>query len=156
MTDAPRFQPKPLPKASVEAPLEARWKVMGDDEARRLHARAQDEHRRWARFGPVSRKRFLIAVIGSAVGFAVLGWLFISGNTRTLLYFGAAGAFLGVINVIVRPAEFLTGLFYGLAGLVAVLKMGGHFLQAILAAFCLGTIGIAVGTTRNLKNLDGE
>ncbi len=156
MSDAPRFQPKPLSKASVEAPLEARWKVMGDEEARRLHARALDEHRRWARFGPVSRRRFLVAVIGSAVGFAALGWLFISGNTRALLYFGVAGACLGVANVLVRPAEFLTGLFYGLAGLVAVLQMGGHILQGILAAFCLGTIGVAVGTTRSLKRLDGE
>ncbi len=156
MSDPSRFHPKPLPKASVEAPLEARWKVMGDEEARRLHERAQAEHRRWARFGPVSRKRFLVAVIGSSVGFALLGWLFISGNTRSLLYFGVAGAFLGVVNAVVRPAEFLTGLFYALAGLVAVLKMGGHILQGILAAFCLGVIGIAVGTTESLKRLDGD
>ena len=156
MTDSPRFHPKPLPKASVEAPLEPRWKIMGDEEARRLHAVAQAEHRRWARFGPVSRKRLLVSVIGSSIGFAVLGWLFVSGNTRALVYFGVAGAFLGVINAIVRPAEFLTGLFYALAAFVAVLKMGGHVIQAGLAAFCLGSIGIAVGTTESLKRIDGE
>ncbi len=156
MTDGPRFHPKPLPKASVEAPLEARWKVMGDEEARRLHQVAQAEHRRWARFGPVSRKRFLVAVIGSSVGFAALGWLFISGNVRSLLYFGVAGAVLGVVNAVVRPAEFLTGLFYALAGFTAVVMMGGHVFQGVLAAFCLGTIGIAVGTTESLKRIDGE
>jgi hypothetical protein len=154
--DAPKFKPKPLSKASIEAPMEARWRVMGPDEARRLHAVAQSEHRRFNPFGPRLRKRFLTISIGTSVAFMVLGWLVVSGTSRVFLPFGGVGLALGAVVAIVRPYDYLAGALYALASLAAALVMHVPLFVTFAAAGVFYMIGITTGRVEEGKSLDGE
>ncbi len=154
--DAPRFKPKPLSKASIEAPMEPRWKVMGPDEERRLHALAQAEHHRFNPFGPRLRKRFLTISIGTSVAFMVLGWLVVSGTTRVFLPFGGVGLALGAIVAITRPYDYLAGALYALASVTAGFVMHASLFVVFASAMIFYTIGITTGRVEEGKALDGE
>ena len=156
MSDGEKWKPKPLSKASIEAPMEARWKVMGAEEAKRLHRLAQSEHHRFNPFGPRLRSRFLKVTIGTAVAFVVLGLLFVSWTWRTIPMFGLAGFALGAVVAIFRPYDFLAGLLYGLACLVAGILSGAHLVLLLPAAFLFASIGIAMGRVEQGKVIDGE
>ena len=154
--ETPKFRPKALSKASLEAPMEPRWKVMGPDEAKRLHAAALAQHHRFNPFGPRLRKRFATITIGTSVAFIVLGWLMVSGTMRVFLPFGGVGLALGAVVAILRPYDFLAGALYALAALVAALMMHTPLLLAMLAAMGFYCIGIMTGRVEEGKALDGE
>jgi hypothetical protein len=154
--EPPKWKPKPLSKASIEAPLEAHWRVMGVDEAKRLHAVAQAEHHRFNPFGPRLRKRFLTITIGTSVAYIVLGWLFVSGTSRVLLPFGGIGLALGAIVAITRPYDYLAGAFYGLASMTAGFLMHASLFGTLAASMVFYMIGITTGRVEEGKALDGE
>ena len=156
MSDDRKFKPKPLSKASLEAPMEARWKVMGPEEAKRLHQLAQSEHHRFNPCGPRLRTRFLKVSIGTAVSFVLLGLLLISWSWRVIPTFGLAGFLLGAVVAIFRPYDFLAGLLYGLACLIAGFWQGAHLVLLVPAAFLVACLGIEMGRVEQGKVFDGE
>lgn len=157
MNDDPaKFRPKPLPRASIEAPMEAHWRMMGAEEAKRLHAVAQAEHFRFNPLGPRLRKRFLSISIGTSVAFMVLGWLIVSGTTRVFLPFGGVGLALGAIVAIVRPYDYLAGALYALACLAAAFVMHASLFATFASAVVFYMIGITTGRVEEGKALDGE
>jgi hypothetical protein len=145
-----------LSRASVEAPLDPRWKILGPEEAARLHRRRQAEHARWNLLGPRNRRRFLRYFLGTAVGFAGLAWLVIGADARTLLLGAGAGALVGTAMAVLRPSEYLAGGLYGLAGLGTAFAAGRHPLLALLAAMMIGCVGLALGRLEELKRFDQE
>ena len=154
--EPPKWKPKPLSKASIEAPLEARWKAMGPDEAKRLHAVAQAEHHRFNPFSPRLRKRFLTITIGTSVAYMILGWLVVSGTSRVFLPFGGIGLALGAIVAITRPYDYLAGALYALASVTAGVLMHASLFVTFASAMVFYTIGITTGRVEEGKALDGE
>jgi hypothetical protein len=151
------FKPKRLPSLSVNVPMERRWDVMGDEEAKRLHARAHAEHRRWSLFAPRNKHRALRCFLLTPVGFATLGWAFVGGNPRTALAFLIAGVALGAMTFLLRPVDYLSGALYAGAGIFAAVLCGKTplFLLASIALLC-GCIGIAQGRVEAMRRLDME
>lgn len=154
--EPPKWKPRPLSKASIEAPLEPRWKVMGPDEEKRLHAVAQAEYHRLNPLGPRLRKRFLSITIGTSVAFMILGWLLVSGTTRVFLPFGGIGLGLGAVVAILRPYDFLAGALYAFASVTAGFVMHAHLFVTLASAMIFYTIGIMTGRVEEGKALDGE
>lgn len=158
MSEEPaKFKPKRLPSISVDAPLERRWDVMGADEAKRLHARRQDEARRFSWFGPRAKKRAFRALVLTPVGFALVGWAFVGGNPRTWLTFLGFGVPLGLLWLVVRPLDYTAGLIYALCGVAATAVAGKTHLPLLASTglLCL-SIGIALGRVEESRRLDLE
>jgi hypothetical protein len=157
VTDAPPpFRPSKLPKASLEAPLEAHWKVMGAEDAKRLHARAQADHARWNPVSPRNRRRFLRVALGTSVAFALLGWFFVAGGLRGFLAFAGFGFLLGAVVALVRPYDYLCGALYGLAAVGAGVVCGARVFVLAPAAAIFYMVGIATGRVEDGKAFDGE
>jgi hypothetical protein len=154
------FKPKKLDRESIEAPLEPQWRAMGPEQERRLLEKSREEYRRFQAFGPRARRRVRVYMLGTAAGFAVIGWFLIDGSLRAIWIFGAVGAGLGLGVALLRPTDFLCGLLYAIAGLVASLlhRGGGRagMLMALLTAFCFGCIGIACGRAEDYRRTDGD
>lgn len=151
------FRPKRLSRVSVDAPRERRWDVMGEEEATRLHAMRQAEELRFSPLGPRTRKRALRCFVLTPIGFACLGWLFVSGNVKGAVAFFVAGLLLGGLTYVLRPLDYLSGLVYALAGVAASFLIGHrHLLMTLLVAMLCGSIGIAMGRTEELRRLDCE
>ena len=156
MSEPRKFRPKRLRAESVQAPLRPEWKVMGEQEAHRLHEQAVADHRRFQWFGPRMRRRLLRYVVGTAVGFAVIGWLFVTGDVATFVTFFLVGIPLGAVVAVMRPLDFTAGALYALAALVAMFLTHRHLLLAALAALLFGSLGIAIGRGEEMKRLDLE
>lgn len=161
MSDKP-FKPAKLPLESVEAPLEPHWRVMGAEQEKKLHEKAVAEFHRYRLLGPRMRRRLRIYVLGTAAGFAAVGWFFISGSTRALWVFGGLGALVGAVVAWLRPTDFLCGLIYAFAGVTAQVAMfrdvGGRALMmmVVLGALFFGIVGIVCGRMEEFRRLDGE
>jgi uncharacterized membrane protein YjjP (DUF1212 family) len=158
------FNPKPLPRVSVEVPMEPRWKVMGAEDAKRLHERAQAQHERFRPMGARRRRRFVRYVLGTAIGFAAIGFLFVAGDFRTIWVHFLVGMPLGAIVAWTDPGDFATGALYAAAGFLAtVLRRPFHgwselaaLLMACLVALLMGCIGIALRRAEENKRMDLE
>ena len=150
------FKPKSLTRESVEAPMQPGWRVMGEDEERRLHENALAEHRRYATWNPRFRRRVVKYVVGTAIGFAIAGYLFVLGHASTLLAFAAVGAVLGVIVAWWRPTDFTASMLYVAAGLVGGALAHASFFFTVLGALWLGIVGIIVGRGEEMKRVDFE
>ena len=156
MSEPERFKPKPLDRESLDVPLDPRWKVMGPEEEARLHARAVADHRRFQPLNPRMRRRLIVYVLGTAVGFALLGWLFLSASWRALAIFAGAGAALGAAVAWLRPSRFTTSGLYAVAGLVGSYVLGTHALLALLTGMLCASVGVLMGVLEELKRFDGE
>jgi hypothetical protein len=155
------FKPKNLDRESLEAPLEPQWRVMGADQEKRLYEKSREDYRRFQVFGPRMRRRLRIYVLGTAAGFAAVGWFAISGTLRSLLVFGGLGALLGAVVAFLRPSDFLCGLLYAITAIVAelvVFKGGGlgALIMIMSSALFFGIVGIACGRMEEFKRFDGE
>lgn len=150
------FRPKRLPSVSVDAPLQRRWEVMGDAEAHRLHEAAQAEVRRFSPFAPRVRRRALRCFVGTPIGFAVLGWLFVGGNPRVALAFFGAGIALGTLTFFLRPLDYLSGLLYAGCAALAGLLLRQPLLLVLLASMLFGCFGIVMGRNEELRRVDGS
>lgn len=151
------FQPRKIPKVSLEAPLERRWDVMGTEEAKRLHAQRQEEARRFSWRAPRTKKRALRCFVLTPLGFMVLGWAFVGGNPGTALAFFVAGFPLGAMTFVLRPVDYLSGLVYALAGVLACAICGKvHLFQLASIVMLCGCIGIAQGRVEEGRRLDME
>lgn len=160
MTAKP-FKPKKLGRESLDTPLEPQWRVMGADQEKRLHERTVEQYRRFQVWGPRMRRRLRIYVLGTAAGFAVVGWLFLLATWRTLWIFGGVGAALGAVVAVLRPSDFLCGLLYaltGLAGSVILMRNVGLGAIGIVLSCTLFffVVGVALGRVEEFKRLDGE
>lgn len=152
-----RFRPKRLRAESVEAPLEPQWKVMGEEEAQRLHEKSLAQHRRLAPLGGRWRRRMVRYVVGTAVGFGLLGWFLIGSDWATLRSYTITGIPLGALVALWRPLDFTAGSLYALAGMSASLFAGRtNLLMVMLAGLVCGCIGIALGRVEEGKRLDLE
>jgi hypothetical protein len=151
------FKPKPLPSVSVEAPMERRWDVMGAEESRRLHARAQADVRRFSWTGPRARRRMVRCFLLTPIGFAAIGWVFVAGNSKTLVAFLVAGLLLGVLTFVFHPLDFLSGAIYALCGLAAAALCGRTSILVLPSILLLcGSIGIVQGRMEELRRIDEE
>jgi hypothetical protein len=157
------FKPKPLPRISVDVPMEARWKVMGPEDAKRLHERAQEQHERFRPMGARRRRRLVRYVLGTALGFAAIGFLFVAGDFTTIWVHFLVGMPLGAVVAWTYPGDFTTGALYAVAGFVATVlrrPMHGSPVAAVLfgclVALLMGCIGIALGGAEANKRMDLE
>ncbi len=151
------FKPRKIPAVSLEAPLERRWEVMGDEEAARLHAQRQEEAVRFSWRAPRTKRRAIRCFVLTPLGFMVLGWAFVGGNPRTALAFLLAGFPLGVLTFVLRPVDYLSGLVYAVCGvLAAVIAAKPHVMMLLLIAMFCGCIGIAQGRVEQGRRLDLE
>jgi hypothetical protein len=153
------FRPKPLPKASVEAPLQPHWRTLPKEDAERLHARSLAEHRRFARFGPRTRRRLWRLGAGTTVSFLLVGWLLV-GVVHWVV--PATGLLVGLLVACVRmPDSFLPALYGGAA--FAMIAVGLHGLHSALDVMRFGfgaclfaCMGVLVGHSEEFRRLDGE
>ncbi len=151
------FKPRKIPKVSLEAPLERRWDVMGDEEAKRLHARRQEQAVRFSWRGPRTKKRALRCFVLTPLGFMVFGWAFVGGNPRTALAFLAAGVPLGALTFFLRPVDYLSGLVYALCGVLAAALAGRpNVLMLLMVGMLCGCVGIAQGRVEMDRRMDME
>ena len=154
------FRPKRLPKEVVDVPIEGHWRALPPEEAEEFRRRNLAQYRRFRPFSKTMRRRFLSCTIGSAVGFAAVGWLFVQATAAVALAFLGVGLVVGVVVTWWRPADFKAGGFYALAAFVAVVLGIGASLVAlfkgILAALLFSCIGIALGRVQEGRNLDQE
>ena len=149
-----KYKPKPLSAESYEAPMEPHWRVMGASEEQRLHAQAIAQHRRFRPFGPRLRGRLLRYVLGSAAGFFVICWFFVSMRLTTCLTFGAVGAAAGTVFCYVRPGQTLGSLLYALFGLAASCAAGLPMIKAMFTMLAFIVVGSAVGIGEDAKRMD--
>jgi len=156
VSDAKKFKPKALGRESVEAPMEPHWKVMGPKAEKELHAKAQAQHRRFQTFAPLSRRRLLLYVPGTAAGFAFLAWFFLRASLQTLAIFGAVGAVLGAAVAWFRPLDFTAGALYMLAGLLGAFLLGTQILMSLLFGMLSACVGLVIGRAEEWKRYDGE
>ncbi len=159
MSDAPKFKPKSLKAESIEAPLEARWKILGPEEAKKLHEKAIDEHRRFRRFGPRTQKRALRLGLGGLLVFTAITWPLVG---RFFWPAPLLGLFAGLVVTALRPPDTTLALLYGGAGFTSLLGGYGWSVHSAFEMICLagGTlifsaIGWGVGLGEDLRRLDG-
>lgn len=151
------FKPRKISAVSLEAPLERRWEVMGEEEAARLHAQRQEEAVRFSWRGPRTKKRALRCFVLTPLGFMVLGWCFVGGNLRTALVFFGVGFPLGGLTFFLRPTDYLSGLLYALCGVAATaIASRAHPLTLLMVAMLCGSIGIAMGRAELDRRMDLE
>jgi len=153
--ESAKFKPARLSRASIEAPMEARWRVMGAQDAARFHRQALAEHARFSRTGPRSRRRFVTLSIGTMIASATLSFVLFF-TTWFVPVFAVAGFVLGAVVAVVRPFDYLCGLLYGLAGLGASLSAHIHPLLALLTGAVFFCIGLVAGRFEEFKVIDGE
>lgn len=160
MKDPGAFRPKRLPKEAVDVPIEGGWRSLPPEDAEEFRRRNLAQYRRFRPFGKTMRRRFLTCTIGSALSFALGGWLLVQATAAVALAFLGVGLVVGVIVTWWRPADFQAGGLYAIAALLAVvLGIGGSLaalLKGILAALLFGCIGIALGRVQEGRNLDQE
>lgn len=136
--------------------MEAHWKVMGPEEAKRLHEHALAEHHRFNPFGPRLRTRFLKVSLGTSLAFVVMGLLLISWSWRVIPPFAAAGFLLGALVAMFRPYDFLAGFLYAGACVVAGSIHHAHPVLLVPAALAFLIVGIAMGRVEQGKVIDGD
>lgn len=151
------FRPRKIPTVSLEAPLERRWEVMGEEEAARLHAQRQEEAVRFSWRAPRTKKRALRCFVLTPIGFMVLGWLFVGGNLRTAAVFFGVGFPLGGLTFFLRPTDYLSGLLYAICGVAATaIASRAHPITLLMVAMLCGSIGIAMGRAELDRRMDLE
>jgi hypothetical protein len=157
MADTGTFKPKKLSATSLEAPMQRRWDVMGADEAKRLHAKAQTEAQRFSWTGPRTKKRLLRYLVLTPLGFALLGWFFVGTDLRTFAAFLLVGLPVGGLMMVIRPADYLAGLIYAICGLVAIVWTGRVGLMSLaFGTLLIGSIGMIVGRGEEMRRMDLE
>lgn len=137
--------------------MERRWDVMGADEAKRLHAKAQAEAERFSLTGARGKRRFVRYLVLTPLGFALLGWFFVGSDVRTIAIFLAIGVPLGALVMLTRPDDYLCGLIYGACGLAAIACTGRvGLLSLAFGTLLIGTVGMIVGRGEEVRRFDGE
>jgi hypothetical protein len=142
----------------VDVPVEAHWRSLPEDDAKRFHEKALAEHRKFAAFGPRRRRRLRRYVLYGAVGYALFAWLFLV--RPPILAFAGLGAVAGAAVALLRTGDFTTGLVLGGAAFAAMTATQHptvlQFLFTASACLLFGAIGILVGRGEEMKRFDGE
>jgi hypothetical protein len=161
VSDPKKFTPKPLSAESVEAPRERRWDVMGEAEAKRLHAQRLAEHRRFAPWGPRTRKRLLRHGVTSVLVFVFVGWGLLLAFPHPLV--PLVGLVVGVVVTFVRLPDMTYAPLYGAAGFLVIAVAAGDALRSVFGMIQLGfgtllfaALGAVVASDEDLRRLDGE
>ena len=156
MNEPKKFTPKALDSKALDVPIDPKWKVMAPEDQERLRAQAQAEHERFDPRGSRMRKRFLRCVLGTAVGFAILAWVFCLASWRTLAIFGGLGAVLGAFVAWLRPRDVLTALLYTIAAFVGAHFIGASLMMTGMFALLAGSIGMLIGRSEEWRAYDGD
>ena len=156
MSEPKKFKPKALSRESLDVPVEPHLKVMGPKAEKELHEKALEQHRRYKVFGPRQARRLRLYVPGTAVFFALVGWLFLQGTWRAFGIFGLVGAFLGAAVALLHPREFAACALYLLAALIATYLLDMPMSVCLRFSVLVSLIGVAVGRSEQMKWMDGE
>jgi hypothetical protein len=161
VNDPKKFTPKALRAESVEAPRERRWDVMGEAEAKRLHQQRLAEHRRFAAWGPRTKKRLIRHGVTSVLIFLFAGWGLLMAFPDPLV--PVIGLVVGLVATYVRLPDLMYAPLYGAAGfgLIAIclrdsLQSAFGMIQLGFGTLLFASLGAVVGADEDLRRLDGE